>query len=127
MAPHEGHRILTASGGLPSGGSSMLFPLRSAAQSRRILSGITLTGQLENNAGVEVVVSGFRAKFDVRAEREETLKSGTTGEPSIDIVPPFELIAFAQLPTEKHDSTVSNGRKINQTTVEIFQLNSQLL
>jgi len=48
-------------------------------------------------------------------------------EASVNVVPPFELITFARLPTEKHDAAVAHGRKIDQSLRIVFQLHAEAL
>lgn len=57
----------------------------------RILSGITLSGQRENYAGVGV----------------KRLERGAACEAGVDIVPPLEFVAFAELPAEQYDAAVA--------------------
>jgi hypothetical protein len=40
-------------------------------------------------------------------------------------VPPFELIAFAHLPTKKHYLAIAKGWEVDQSTFEVFQLHTQ--
>src|SRR5215470_10365605 len=53
------------------------------------------------------------------------LKWGAAGEAGVDVVPPLEFVAFAELPAEQHDTTVTQRRKIDQTTLEVLELNSK--
>jgi len=79
-----------------------------------ILSGITLSGQRENYAGVRVrprmnadergVVLSVGIRVNPRLEK---LQGSTTCEAGVDVVPPFEFVTFAELPTEQHDATVA--------------------
>ena len=46
-------------------------------------------------------------------------------EPRLDIVPPFQLIAFIGFPAEKHDPAVAHRGKIDQALLIVFQLNPQ--
>jgi hypothetical protein len=45
--------------------------------------------------------------------REGKLERLPAREASLDVVPPFQAVAFAQLPTEQDDSTISQGREID--------------
>ena len=51
---------------------------------------ITLSGQRENYAGVGV-----------------SLERGAAGEARVDVMPPFELVAFAELPAEQDDTAIA--------------------
>jgi hypothetical protein len=77
---------------MPKGSEQKRNP-KSLARTRRILSGRTLSGQSENEAGVEVVDWGYRLKM-------RFLEWGPTGKTGVDIVPPFEFVALAHLPAE---------------------------
>ena len=59
----------------------------------RILSGKTLSGQRENKAGVEV-------------NYPLNLKRRAACEASIDVVPPFQFVPFAELPAEQDHPAV---------------------
>jgi hypothetical protein len=45
----------------------------------------------------------------------------------LDVMPPFDLVAFVRLPTKQHDTAVAHGRKIDQTLVIVLELNAQAL
>ena len=48
-----------------------------------------------------------------------------TGKPILNVVPPFNPIAFVGLPTEQDHAAVTHGRKIDQPLVIILQLNTE--
>jgi len=74
-----------------------------------ILSGITLSGQRENNAGVRVKP---QMNADERRSEKELirvylcssaakfLQRSAAGKSCVDVVPPFEFVAFAELPAQ---------------------------
>ena len=62
--------------------------------SPRILSGITLSGQRENKASVEFSLWLI-------------LEGGASSETGVDVVPPFQFIAFAELPAEQDNSALA--------------------
>lgn len=86
---------------MPNRGSTILVSAEPAAQSRRILSGITLTGneKIMQQLGLSVV-----RDQDV-PRRKRKLQAGTSGKTRLDIMPPFKLVTFSQLPAEKYDPT----------------------
>jgi hypothetical protein len=49
----------------------------------------------------------------------------SSGKASFDIVPPFDVIAFAHLPAEQNDTPIAQGRKVNQAASVIFKLHAQ--
>lgn len=53
------------------------------------------------------------------------LKRLTSGEARLDVMPPFDLIAFVGFPAEKDYPAISHRRKINQTLMVIFQLDAK--
>ena len=86
-------------------------------QSRRMVSDFTLSSQRENIAGLEVVLAptlacglGRRKNHGLKSARLEGLAAAESG---LDVMPPFELIAFIGLPTEQHDAAVAHRRKID--------------
>ena len=64
-------------------------------------SSFTLSGQRENIEGVEV---GCDKKF----KQTGALERLSAGETRIDVMPPFELITFVSLPTQKHDAPLAH-------------------
>ena len=54
------------------------------------------------------------------------LKRRASGKAGVDIVPPLELVAFAQLPAEQDDAAIAQRRKIDQTTLEILDAGKQI-
>ncbi len=40
-------------------------------------------------------------------------------------MPPFKLLTFANLPAEKYDAAITQGRKINETPIKVFELNTE--
>jgi hypothetical protein len=84
-----------------------------ASHSRRILSGKTLTGQRENKAAVEVVVTVELPQISAEGgpigavARALNLEWGSAGEPGVDVVPPLKLVAFSHLPTKKHQPSIA--------------------
>ena len=47
------------------------------------------------------------------------------GEPGIDVMPPFELVAFTHLPAQQDDAAVPERREIDQPALEVFQLHAK--
>jgi hypothetical protein len=54
-----------------------------------------------------VVNEKIKQELRLRFVRIEGLKRRTTGEPGVDVVPPLQFVAFAQLPAEQHDAAVA--------------------
>ena len=54
------------------------------------------------------------------------LKRSASSETGLDVVPPFQFIAFADLPAQQHYSAISQGGKVDQAAIKVFKLNSQL-
>lgn len=59
------------------------------------------------------VAEGVRVCGKVSERRAAT-------EAGVDIVPPFEFIAFAELPAEQDDAAVAQGREIDQPALKIL-------
>ena len=89
-----------------------------------MVSGTTLSGQPENIRGVGVVVHS-KKRSSVRSACGKVLKRSAATETGVHVVPPFELIAFAQLPTKQHHSAISERREIDEASFEVLQLNTQ--
>ena len=64
------------------------------------------------NPFLEVVRATRSGGQDVRAPFP--LERLAAAESGLDVMPPFELIAFIGLPTEQHDAAVSHRWEINQ-------------
>jgi hypothetical protein len=90
-------------------------------QSLRILSGITLTGQPENVVGVEVEPRQA-PRFNVRTVG---LKRCASGKAGFDIVPPFDLVTFTELPAKQHDAAIAQRGKVYETAAKVFELDTQ--
>lgn len=43
-----------------------------------------------------------------------------------EIVPPFDLVAFAHLPAEQHETVVAHRRKVDQPAFVIFELYAEV-
>ena len=103
IAPHEGHRIFKLP---PEGdGLSKLWRCRvktgqTPTSSARMISGITLSGQRENVRGVGVVW-GSLGRPEGTGSCGKVLERSAARETGIHIVPPLELVTFAQLPTKQ--------------------------
>ena len=74
-------------------------------------SSFTLSGQRENIEGVEVGGTGLTCVLSV--EKYHRLKSVplerlSAGETRFDVMPPFDLITFVCLPTQKHDAPIAH-------------------
>jgi len=54
-----------------------------------------------------------------------SLEGLPTSETGLDIVPPFDVVAFIGFPAEKDDAAVPHRWKINQSVVVILQLNPE--
>src|SRR5258705_13501249 len=89
-----------------------------------MVSGTTLSGQSENIRGVEVVRTTRICPMRI-GPVEKFLNRRTTAEPSFHVVPPFELVALAELPAQEHDPAVSKRREVDQATIKILQLHTQ--
>ena len=48
-------------------------------------------------------------------------------ESGIGVMPPFDLVSFAELPTEKHDPPAPLCGKIDQAACVIFQLYARFI
>ena len=59
--------------------------------------------------------------------RIEVLEWRATREARVNIVPPLQLVAFAELPAEEDDAPVSEGRKVDQTALKVLKLNAETL
>jgi hypothetical protein len=122
IAPHEGHCIrssLRKRNGPNQLEIEILYLWPTHAQSGRIVSGTTLSGQSENIRGVGVAAFG-KCGWEESGCCGKLLEGGAAAESGIHVVPPLEFVAFAQLPTKQHDATVSQRREINQTTVKVL-------
>ena len=64
-------------------------------------SSFTLSGQRENIEGVEVGCNKY-LEATVASERL------SAGETCFDVMPPFDLITFVSLPTQKHDAPLAH-------------------
>jgi hypothetical protein len=49
----------------------------------------------------------------------------SSGEACVNVVPPFDLIAFAELPAEQYDAPVAQGGKVYKAAFIIFELNAK--
>ena len=49
----------------------------------------------------------------------------SSGESCVNIVPPFDLIALAEVPAEQDHAPVAQGRKIYQAALVIFELDAE--
>jgi hypothetical protein len=92
------------------------------AESRRILSETTLSRQPENT---QPAVFDLHGGYKIQKRREKGLERLSSGEASVYIVPPFDLLAFAQLPAEQHDAAIAQGGKVYQPATVIFDLNAE--
>src|SRR2546423_1311948 len=54
----------------------------------------------------------------------ERLSSGVA---RLDLVPPFDVVAFAEFPAEQYDAPVAHGGEIHQPTREVLQLHAERL
>ena len=52
--------------------------------------------------------------------RHQFLKRGAAGKACVYIVPPLELVSFAELPAEQDDTTITQRGEIYQAAFEIF-------
>ena len=52
-------------------------------------------------------------------------KRCAAGKTRFDIVPPFYLIAFTELPAEQNDPAVTQRGKVHQTTAKVFELHAE--
>ena len=64
-------------------------------------SSFTLSGQRENIEGVEV-------GCDKQIESTVASERLSAGETRFDVMPPFDLITFVSLPTQKHDAPLAH-------------------
>lgn len=56
---------------------------------------------------------------------ENSSKWSSAPESSIHIMPPLQLIAFAQLPTKQNDAPISERGEIDQAALKILQLHAE--
>ena len=69
--------------------------------------------------------SGKRGKRSAFRALIRLLEWLSSGEARLRVVPPFYLVAFAQMPAEQHDAAIAQGRKVYQTACVIFELYAQ--
>jgi hypothetical protein len=67
-----------------------------------------------------VVNEKIKQELRLRLVRIEGLKRRTTGEPGVDVVPPLQFVALAQLPAEQHDAAVAERWEIDQPALEVL-------
>src|SRR5215213_6510269 len=48
-----------------------------------------------------------------------------SGEARLDVVPPFYLVAFAELPAEQDDAPVAQGGEVNQAAGVVLELHAE--
>src|SRR5882724_95863 len=89
-----------------------------------MVSGTTLSRQPENITSVGVVRCAVRMRSGRGGCGKASKRSAAT-KSCVHIVPPFELIAFAELPAQQHNPAVSERGEIDQATIEILQLDTQ--
>ena len=53
------------------------------------------------------------------------LKRFPPGKARLDVVPPFDLIAFVGFPAEQDYPAITHRGKINQTLMVVFQLDAE--
>jgi hypothetical protein len=51
----------------------------------------------------------------------------SAGESGVNVVPPLDAVALAQLPAEQHDAPVAQGGKVYQPALVIFELHAERL
>ena len=71
-------------------------------------------------------MAGFLLFGYVSAD-SRTSKRLATGKTSFDIAPALELISLIGLPAEQHHATIAHRRKIDQTLLIVFELDSKAL
>jgi hypothetical protein len=53
------------------------------------------------------------------------LERRAAGEAGVDVVPPFEFVAFAHLPAQQDDPSVPERREVDQSALEVLQLDAK--
>ena len=68
---------------------------------------------------------GFSLCLSQASHTESMLEGLATSKAGLDIVPPFDIVAFVGLPAEQDHAAIPHRGKINQSVVVVLQLNPQ--
>jgi hypothetical protein len=67
-------------------------------------------------SGASETLKGLSSRF---------LERLPSGEARVNVVPPFDLIAFAQMPAEQYDATITQRWKVYQAALVILELDAE--